>query len=151
MIEQGYTDPDRACIVGGSYGGYVAGVAAYKSPNLFRCAVSFAGVANLDDLANSWRHGAAAELIQSGELREQNSPHKNVNRISIPLLLIHGDVDRQVMIEQSREFAAALEKAGKDYTYIEQANGNHHLSLQSHRVQFFEVMDAFLQEHLSPR
>jgi dipeptidyl aminopeptidase/acylaminoacyl peptidase len=153
MIDQGYTDPERVCLVGASYGGYVVGVSAYKTPERFKCAVSFAGVANLDDLSNRWQSNefsrVAARRIQSGKLRDQNSPLKNVDKIALPLLIVHGDVDRSVMIEQSREFVAALEKAGKDYTYIEQANGNHHLSLESHRIEFFEAMDKFLQKHLS--
>jgi len=33
--------------------------------------------------------------------------------------------------------------------YIEQTNGNHHLSLESHRIEFFEAMDEFLAKHLS--
>ena len=153
MIEQGYTDPERVCVVGASYGGYVAVVSAYKSPERFKCAVSFAGVTNLDNLATRWYSSPysrfAADRIQSGKLRDENSPLKNVDKIALPLLIVHGDVDRSVMIEQSREFVAALKKAGKEYTYIEQANGNHHLSLESHRIEFFEAMDEFLQKHLS--
>lgn len=153
MVKQGYTDPERVCLVGASYGGYVAGVSAYKTPERFNCAVSFAGVTNLDDLARRWgthqQSGIAARRIQSGKLRDENSPLNNVDKIAIPLLIVHGDVDRRVPIEQSREFVAALEQSGKEYTYIEQANGNHHLSLQSHRIEFFEAMDVFLQKHLS--
>jgi dipeptidyl aminopeptidase/acylaminoacyl peptidase len=152
MISQGYTDPDRVCIVGASYGGYVASVAAYTTPEKFKCAVSFAGVSDLNDLAQRWRNtgmtGSASRRLQSGSSRDENSPIANVTRISIPLLLVHGDVDRRVMIEQSRRFAAALKKAGKDYIYIEQENGNHLLSLQSHRIEFFEAMDNFLRKHL---
>ncbi len=52
------------------------------------------------------------------------------------------------MIEQSRTLVAALEEAGKPYRYIEQPNGDHFLSLQSHRVEFLEALDEFLAEHL---
>ncbi|MEO2178530.1 MAG: alpha/beta fold hydrolase [bacterium] len=152
MIDQGFTDPERVCVVGGSYGGYVAGVAAYKTPDKFKCVVSFAGVSGLGGLAQRWRAmgqaGTASQRLQSGSSRSQNSPIDNVDRISIPVLLVHGDVDRRVMIEQSRKFSEALEKSGKDYIYIEQENGNHHLSLQSHRIEFFEAMDKFLARHL---
>jgi len=152
MIEQGYSNADEVCIVGGSYGGYAALVAAYKSPERFKCAVSFAGVAELDELAFRWFQyemgGRAVQRMQSGQSRDDNSPLLNVDKIEVPLLLVHGDVDRQVMIEQSQDFVKALEKAGKDYIYIEQENGNHHLSLESHRIEFFEAMDEFLTKHL---
>ena len=52
------------------------------------------------------------------------------------------------MIEQSRTLVERLEKAGKPYRYIEQENGDHYLSIQSHRIQLFEEMDRFLAEHL---
>ncbi len=152
MIDQGYTDPERVCLVGASYGGYVASVAAYKNADRFKCAVSFAGVANLDRLDQFWRSyylgSRSADRLQTGKLRDVSSPIQNIDKISIPMLIVHGDVDRRVKVEQSREFVAALKKAGKDVTYIEQRNGNHHLSLEHHRVEFFEAMDEFLNKHL---
>jgi dipeptidyl aminopeptidase/acylaminoacyl peptidase len=154
MIAQGYTDPQRTCIVGASYGGYVANVAAYKTPERFRCAVSFAGVANLDELADRWSllymGGSAIERLQKGPQRDANSPIKHIEKITLPMLVVHGDIDRRVMVEQSREFVTALQGAGKQVTYIEQVNGNHHLSLQGHRTEFFEAMDKFLATYLQP-
>ena len=89
------------------------------------------GVTKLNELNRHWRNfGAeyAALRLQSGDERDKSSPIMNVDEIDIPLLIVHGDVDRRVMIEQSREFVKALEKADKPYTYIEQKNGNHHLA-----------------------
>ncbi len=152
MIKEGISDPDRVCIVGGSYGGYVALVAAFKTPERFRCAVSFAGVTDLTELIKrmrSFRFGAlSVARIQRGKSRKANSPLQQVEKIELPLLIVHGDVDRSVMIEQSRDLVAALEKAGKPYRYIEQPNGDHFLSLRSHRMGFFQAMDEFLHEHL---
>ena len=152
MVDRKIADPDRVCFVGGSYGGYVALVAAFKAPERLRCAVSFAGVSDLRDLKDHIRNFRLGELtlarIQEGRAMIENSPIHQVDRIGVPLLLVHGDRDRNVMIEQSRTFAGALKKAGKDYIYIEQPYGDHHLSIQRHRLQFFEAMDAFLAEHL---
>ena len=86
--------------------------------------------------------------VQDGIERDQHSPLHSVADFDLPLLLVHGDVDRQVMIEQSQSFAKALTRAGKDFRYIEQPNGNHHLSLQSHRREFFHAMDDFLNQHI---
>jgi dipeptidyl aminopeptidase/acylaminoacyl peptidase len=47
LIAQGIASPDVVCFVGGSYGGYVSLVAAFKMPDRIRCAVSFAGVTDL--------------------------------------------------------------------------------------------------------
>ena len=47
LIEDGTVDPRRICIVGASYGGYAALAGAAFSPDLYACAVSFAGVSDL--------------------------------------------------------------------------------------------------------
>ena len=154
MIKQGITDPDRVCIVGGSYGGYVALVAAYKTPERFRCAVSFAGITDISMTNTRMLNFDFGALrfgrIQRGDEARANSPLYHVDDISIPLLIVHGDVDRSVMVEQSRDFVAALIKSDKPHRYIEQANGDHHLSIQSHRLELFEAMDTFLSKHLNP-
>ncbi len=114
--------------------------------------MSFAGVTDLPELLKhqlNFRFGRLSTArIQSGETRTENSPLDHVDEIGVPLLIVHGDVDRSVMIEQSRTLVAALEEAGKPYRYIEQPNGDHFLSLQSHRVEFLEALDEFLSEHL---
>ncbi|NOX49874.1 MAG: S9 family peptidase, partial [Gammaproteobacteria bacterium] len=152
MIAQGYADPQKVCIAGGSYGGYAALVAAFKTAERFKCAVSFAGVTDLDEMALRWRSfrfGAIpAAKIQSGKLRKANSPFDQVDKIGVPLLIVHGDVDRSVMIEQSRSFVAALREVGKPVEYIEQANGDHFFSLQSHRTEYLQALDSFLKKHL---
>lgn len=152
LVQQGITDPKRVCMVGGSYGGYAALVAGFKSTEKYKCAVAFAPVTDLDALVKHWRYFVTGALpvarVQDGAQRDQHSPLNRVADFDIPLLLVHGDVDRRVMIEQSQSFAKALTKAGKDFRYIEQPNGNHHLSLQSHRREFFLAMDEFLDQHI---
>jgi len=154
MIDQKLTDPQRVCIHGGSYGGYVALVAAYKTPEKFNCAISFAGVSDLTELKQKsylFKFGRlAAARLPRGKLLLQNSPMENIAQIKIPILLVHGDVDRSAMVEQSRDFAAALTNAGIEHTYIEQANGDHFLSLQKHRLEYLQALDTFLSTHLGP-
>lgn len=47
MIKQGYSLPEKICIVGASYGGYAALMGSVKTPDLYQCAVSFAGVSDI--------------------------------------------------------------------------------------------------------
>ena len=152
LIAEGVADPDRVCVVGGSYGGYVALVAAFKASARIRCAVSFAGVTDLGQLKELWRNFNLGELsmerIQDGAAMRENSPLQQVQRIDVPLLIVHGELDRSVMIEQSAGLVEALEKHGKTYRYIYQPGGDHFLSRYSHRLEFLEALDEFLAEHL---
>jgi dipeptidyl aminopeptidase/acylaminoacyl peptidase len=54
LIDQGIVDPSRVCIVGASYGGYAALAGAALTPDLFKCAVSIAGISDLEDFIG-WR------------------------------------------------------------------------------------------------
>ena len=151
---EGLADPERICIVGGSYGGYAALMGAIQSAQVFRCAVSFAGVTDLAGLVTTARRYSNRDVVEAmvgdrmRDLRSR-SPLTLADQIGIPVLLVHGSKDRVVQIKQGRSMHRALTRAEKEHTYIEQEGGNHNLSEQVHRVQFFREMEAFLATHLA--
>jgi dipeptidyl aminopeptidase/acylaminoacyl peptidase len=153
-------DPSRVCIVGASYGGYAALMGVVKTPELYRCAISFAGVADLPDLIAFERdyvdgvRSAEKTIGKAWADRERlraTSPARQADKIRVPVLLVHGSADRRVPVEQSRDMASALESAGKPFTYLEQEGGDHHLSRYEHRLQFFKAMEVFLDQNLKPK
>lgn len=153
LIEEGIADPDRICVVGASYGGYAALMEATRNPGLYRCAVSFAGVTDVAYLVRSSRRYTNYEIVKEqigSDLKElrQRSPLNFADQINIPVLLGHGTDDRSVNIQHSRKMNQALEKSGKDVTYLEFEDGDHYLSNEVHRLQFFKAMDSFLQSNL---
>lgn len=158
-VEQGVADPARVCIVGGSYGGYAALMGLVKTPSLYRCGVSFAGVADLQDLiAYESRYAGGQQAVERqigrywgdrAQLRA-TSPALQADRIQAPVLLVHGTDDRVVPVAQSEDMAKALRRAGKRVRYIEQDGGDHSLSRNSHRLEFFKALEAFLEENLKP-
>ncbi len=153
LAERGVVDPQRICIVGASYGGYAALMATVKSPDLFRCAISFAGIGDVEALVKSHRRYSNFEVVQEQigddykELRNR-SPVNFVEKITTPVLLVHGTDDRSVKVEQSRDMEKAMRKAGKHVEYIELDGGDHHLSNNDHRLTTFSAMDEFLAKHL---
>ena len=153
LIEEGIADPERICVVGASYGGYAALMEATRNPGLYRCAVSFAGVTDVAYLVRSGRRYTNYEIVKEQigtDLKElrQRSPLNFADQINIPVLLGHGTDDRSVNIQHSRKMNQALEKSGKDVTYLEFEDGDHYLSNEVHRLQFFKAMDSFLQSNL---
>lgn len=72
----------------------------------------------------------------------------NAYQIKIPILLVHGSMDRIVPVSQSEDMAAALKKAGKSYQYIELEEGDHWLSSYDHRLHLFQEMEKFLAANL---
>ena len=157
LVERGTADPARICVVGASYGGYAALMGAAKTPELYRCVMSFAGVTDLIDLGAHRRQfigGQAAyeEMVGStwsdSDRLKATSPRRLASQIQAPVLLIHGTLDRSVPFEQGEDMAEALKRAGKRYRFIKQEDGDHHLSHQAHRTQFFREMEAFLAENI---
>ena len=152
LIAQGITDPQRSCMMGGSYGGYAALVAAFKSVDRYKCAVAFAPVTDINELIREQRNfvlsKGSIDKLKDRDNQAEVSPIEQVENFSIPLLIVHGDVDRTVKIEQSRTLTEALKAAGADYQYIEQKNGDHYLSLESHRREFLVAVDGFLERHI---
>jgi dipeptidyl aminopeptidase/acylaminoacyl peptidase len=154
MVEQGYAQENNLCIVGASYGGYAALMATVKTPELFKCAVSFAGVSSLKHLVQSSRGFLNNEFVKNqigddSDDLEARSPYYNAKGITTPILLVHGEEDRTVLVRQSRYMADELDDLNKEYTYVELEAGDHGLSIQRNRHRFFAELDAFLDKHLS--
>lgn len=156
-VSQGVAESARVCIVGASYGGYAALMGVVKTPGLYRCAVSFAGVSDLPDLilhwgnyigGDEWGEKQIGRIWGDRERLRATSPARQAERIRVPVLLVHGTVDRAVPIEQSETMVKALKRAGKTYRYIEQEGGDHYLSRYEHRLEFFKAMESFLDENL---
>ncbi len=149
---QGIADAGRVCIVGASYGGYAALRAAQRDKGVYRCAVSFAGVADMPGILRydgSFLNGGRSKDY----LREQAPDLKAVSPLafaadfSIPVLLMHGKADMTVPVKQSRQMADRLKAAGKDYRYVEQPLGDHHFSRQADRLQFLQELETFLAKY----
>lgn len=152
LADQGIADSKRVCMVGASYGGYAAMRAAQRDGALYRCAVSYAGVSDLNRMLkqNSSFLGSGA---RSDWLKEQApdlkavSPLYGPEQFSIPILLFHGKKDRVVLPVQSRALVSKLKAAGKDYSYVEQPEGDHHFSRSADRLEFLKALEAFLAKH----
>jgi dipeptidyl aminopeptidase/acylaminoacyl peptidase len=152
LAKEGIADPKRAAMVGASYGGYAAMRAAQRDGALYKCAVAFAGVSDLQALlrydSRFLNSGRGIDWLrkQAPNLRDV-SPINHPEQFSIPVLLVHGRKDQRVPAKQSRELAEKLRKAGKSVRHVEQPEGDHHFSRQADRLQFLTDLEAFLKLH----
>lgn len=153
LAERGTADPRRICIVGASFGGYAALMGAIKTPDLYRCAASFAGVTDLVELAGDNSYAGLREVfaLQVGSDRDRlraTSPRNLAQNIKIPVLLMHGTKDRSVPYVQAQWMAEAMTTAGKPFRLVTQADGDHHLSIYAHHLQFYRELELFLAQNL---
>ena len=152
IINEGISNPERICIVGGSYGGYAA-LMGVATSDLYKCAVSFAGVTDVLDLYDASRRYGGEEILKKmlgddrSKLREV-SPVNLASQIKVPVLLVQGEDDSRVLLKHGTKMRDALEKANVDHIYIQQKNSDHFLTLKSNRLQFFQETEKFLKEHI---
>jgi len=122
LARSGQIDPKRVCIVGASYGGYAAMWGAVRNPERYRCAVSLAGVSDLEKLIRYDRRAFSANRYfkewraklkgdDDADLRAV-SPIHFASEIKVPMLIGHGELDANVPSEQSHEMVDELTKAG---------------------------------------
>lgn len=154
LVDEGIADPARACIVGWSYGGYAALMGAVQSPDVFRCAVSINGVADLARLrtrydSRSWRR-EIDRLVGTRDIRLADySPVERAKDVKIPVLIVHAQDDGRVPFDDhGRQMARALERAGRDVTLVTVEAGDHSLYNAVSRLTMLKAVDAFLARHL---
>lgn len=151
-VAQGLADRTRACIVGASYGGYAAMWGASRDPTMWRCAVSIAGVANLRREVNDF-----GSYFNGKRYREQwekmtpdfaaVSPVNFVDRISAPVLLIHGKKDLTVDHVQSQSMYSRMKSAGKGVELVSLPQADHYFRRSEDRVALLTAIESFLAKH----
>lgn len=137
VIASGRADPKKVVICGASYGGYAAMMGAVRRPELYRCAVSIAGVFDLPEMLDyekedgddspSYRYwiDTIGDPATDGARLKAASPKHRAAEIKAPVLLIHGMDDDVVPFRQSRLMAGALKGAGKPFEHIELDDAGH--------------------------
>jgi acetyl esterase/lipase len=149
---QGLADAKRACVVGASYGGYVAMWGAARDPDLWRCSISIAGVANLRREVNDF-----GDLLFGKRYREQwqkmtpdfpaVSPINRINAIKVPMLLIHGKKDLTVDHEQSQTMFNKMKAAGKNIEFVSLPKADHYFTREPDRLALLSAIEMFLAKH----
>ena len=156
LAKEGIVDPKRACIVGGSYGGYAALAGVTLQKGLYRCAVSYGGVTDLAGMLSDFsrRAGRVSDTtrywraaIGSRADMKAYSPTEKAASADAPVLLIHGRDDVVVPVEQSRKMDRELRQAGKPVEYVELKGEDHWLSREETRLAMLKASVGFVEKH----
>lgn len=155
-VAQGIADPGRVCIYGASYGGYAALMSAVREPDLYRCAVAFAGVYDLEsqsedsDIQDSlYGRNYLRKVLgtDEGVLAEQ-SPVTYIEKLKAPVLIAHGTRDKRVPFSQAERLRKALEKHGKPYEWLEFKGEEHGFYKDENHEVFLNKLVEFLDKHI---
>ena len=161
VVSQGWADPSRVAIYGGSYGGYAALVGAAFTPDVFRCAVDIVGPSNLKTLLETippyWAPMIAQLYRRVGnpetdaEFLWSRSPLSRARDIRIPLLIAQGANDPRVKQAESEQIVAALTEAGIEHEYLLFPDEGHGFAKPENRIRFYAAAERFLARYLGGR
>jgi dipeptidyl aminopeptidase/acylaminoacyl peptidase len=160
LIAQKVADPQRICIYGASYGGYAALWGVIKTPQLYKCGVSFAGVSDLNDMLSHSifddSNAASRELqraqvgdpARSRQALDEVSPLKHAALVRVPLLIAHGEEDTRVLSSQSKDMVKALRSLGKAVEWMPFEREGHGFFWVDDHVKYCAALLDFLQRHI---
>ena len=140
-------DPRRIGIYGGSYGGYLTALALARDSQLFAAGVDIHGVHN-------WTAERAAPLLEARyekapdaqkalDVAWQSSPVSSIDKWKSPVLLIHGDDDRNVRFSQTTDLVRRLDKAGVSYEELIIPDDTHHFMRFANQVRVNAAVVSF--------
>ncbi len=155
-VASGAVDGSRMCVYGASFGGYSAMMQAALQPSMYKCAVGYIGVYDLNLLAKpennrnderkaSWvRKFIGADKAQIDRI----SPVNQAARIKAPVLLVHGGKDKRAPIEHGERMRDALAKAGNAPEWFLAPDEGHGFYDPKNVTEFYTRLEAFLAKHL---
>lgn len=158
-VAEGIADPDRICTYGASYGGYAALQSIVREPERYRCTIGYVGVFSLPLMfrdgdiprQESGRNYLNRVMPESQAEQQAQSPAFNVDRINIPVMLVHGERDERVPMSQYRALKRALDDAGKPpEVEILARNEGHGFQELENNVRLYNAMEEFLDKHIGP-
>lgn len=145
---------DRACALGGSYGGYMMNWIAGNWPDGFRCLVNHAGVFD-----NRMMYYSTEELwfpewdlggpyYDNPAAHEQHNPANQVSAWKTPMLVIHGALDFRVPYSQGLATFTALQRRGIESRFLYFPDENHWILKPANSQQWHDEVLRWLDAHL---
>ena len=160
-VDEGYADPAKIAIYGGSYGGYAALVGATFTPDVFCCAVDIVGVSNLitfiETIPPYWSsflevlYKRVGHPDEDAEFLMSRSPLTKVDAIKIPMLIAQGANDPRVNQAESEQIVEAMKAKGIEYEYMLFEDEGHGFAKPENRLEFYAAAEKFLAKHLGGR
>jgi dipeptidyl aminopeptidase/acylaminoacyl peptidase len=156
-IAQGYADPERVCIYGASYGGYASLMGVAKEPDLYRCAVGYVGVYDLEMLAKKGDIKESKQGLRFLEhtlgtdagAKRDNSPALQAGKIKAPVFLAAGMDDDRAPWQHTAAMRDALKAAGHpaDVVILQDKEG-HGFYKEANNLNLYSKMLAFFDRYI---
>jgi dipeptidyl aminopeptidase/acylaminoacyl peptidase len=148
-----FLDGSRACALGASYGGYMINWIAGNWNEPWSCLVSHSGVFDLRMMGyateelwfTEWENGGTPWQVPANY--ERHNPVNHVDAWRVPMLVIHGQRDYRVLVEQGIATFTALQRRGIDSQFLYFPDENHWILKPQNSVQWHDTVNGWLRKH----
>ncbi len=153
-----YADGQRVGCIGASYGGFLTEYIITQT-DLYTAAVSHAGISSISSYWGEglWGYAYGARALadafpwQNRDLYIEQSPLFHADKITTPLLLLHGDSDTNVPVGESDQPFTALRLLGRDVEYVQMVGQDHHILNHDQRIVWNDTILAYFARYLKGR
>lgn len=151
VLSRGQVDPARICTYGGSYGAYAALHSVVRNAGKYKCTVGYVGVYDQSLILSDGSVGDPTTraffdntFAETAAERDAQSPLKNVAKINVPVMLVHGGMDEIAPMVHYNQMKKALERIGNPpkVAIVEKKEGHGFQNLENN-VRFYDAMHEF--------
>ena len=149
---------ERIAVMGGSYGGFMVLAALTEYPDLWSAGVDIVGIANLVSFLENTgsyrrklREPEYGSLEEDGDFLRSISPIHKADRITAPLMVVHGKNDPRVPVGEAEQIVDRVRENGGAVEYLLYDDEGHGLAKLKNRLDAYPKIAAFLDEHLGKR
>jgi dipeptidyl aminopeptidase/acylaminoacyl peptidase len=155
LQESGQIDARRIAVMGGSYGGFMTLAAVTSQPTLWAAGVDIVGIANFETFLQNtgpWRRklreAEYGSLEADADFLRDISPIHYVDRITAPLMVIHGANDPRVPVGEAEQIVASLKNRQHPVEYLRFADEGHGVVKLKNRLVAYPAIGDFLDKYL---
>ncbi|RSM51268.1 peptidase [Actinoplanes sp. ATCC 53533] len=156
LVAAGVADPARVGCMGRSYGGYLTLAALTTYPSMFAVGIDVCGMSNFATFyehTEPWIAAAAVskygDPVADAELLRDLSPITHIDRLTTPLMIVHGENDSNVPVIEAEQVVAALTARGVRHRYLLFPDEGHELQHRASRAEYLRETVGWLTTHLA--
>ena len=143
-------DPKRIGVWGGSYGGYLTALALARASDLFAAGVDFHGVHDWNEVIENFApEYDPKKQVDAARIAFESSPLASVKTWRSPVLLIHGDDDRNVPFSQTVSLVEALREQHVEFEQLIIPNEIHDFLMHQHWMEAYKATGDFFARKLN--
>ena len=154
LAKYDFLDGERACALGASYGGYMVNWIAGQWNEPWKCLVNHNGVFDTRSMGlvteelwfTEWEFGGT--VAANPQAYEQFNPARHIGKWKVPMLVVAGQNDFRVPIDQSLSSFTALQRAGIESQLLYFPDENHWVLKPHNSILWHDTVNAWLKKHI---